>query len=559
LRSSQIRHPSFVTRFRSLERVREISQVAVRHGFGYFFERHRLQSLLPIVRRKRPPLPAQRGRHIREMLDELGPTFIKFGQLLSTRPDIVPADVVNELVKLQDEVSPVPFSAVEDVVRQELGISVQQAFESFETEPLASASIGQVHGAVLPGGRRVVVKVQRPDAAKLIRRDIDLLIQFAEVLEGRVELGFSPADVVQEFSHSIGRELDYGLEARNAMRFAVNFRDSATVTLPDVYRPYCTNKLLTMERIDGPTLNAPEVAALPPEERRLLAEHIVECWFKQVLHDGFVHADPHPANIVHLGAGRFGLIDFGMTGALRSDDLEEGTKLFQSVMHSDLSGIKRSLRRLGVQWSPSADDLVTEVIEENFGRYFGVSLADIDVGSLIHQIFDVVYSLHLRLPSRFLALYKAALTLEGVVSQLAPDLNLFAVGRRLSNELRRKLAEPSKIAGRVRRRTSEYAQVLGEYPFLIHDLMEEMHAGELEIKYRHTGLEDVIHRLDLITNRVVVALVSISLGATGTAVSILVEGGPHFAGLSVWGLPGFAGSFFFGLWLIYAILRTGRL
>jgi ubiquinone biosynthesis protein len=539
--------------------MREISQVAVRHGFGYFFERHRLQSLLPIVRRKRPPLPPQRGRHIREMLDELGPTFVKFGQLLSTRPDIVPADVVSELVKLQDEVSPVPFSAVEEVVRQELGISVQQAFESFETEPLASASIGQVHGAVLPGGKRVVVKVQRPEAARLIRRDIDLLIQFAEVLEGRVDLGFAPAEVVQEFARSIGRELDYGLEARNAMRFALNFQDSDTVILPDVYRPYCTNKLLTMQRIDGPTLNAPEVTALPPQERRLLAEHIVECWFKQVLHDGFVHADPHPANIVHLGEGRFGLIDFGMTGTLRSDDLEEGTKLFQSVMHSDLPGIKRSLRRLGVQWSPSADDLVTEVIEENFGRYFGVSLADVDVGSLIHQIFDVVYSLHLRLPSRFLALYKAALTLEGVVTQLAPDLNLFAVGRRLSNELRRKLAEPSKMAGRVRRRTSEYARVLGDYPFLVHDLMEEMHAGELEIKYRHTGLEDVIHRLDLITNRLVVALVSISLGATGTAVSILIEGGPHFAGLSVWGLPGFAGSFLFGLWLIYAILRTGRL
>jgi ubiquinone biosynthesis protein len=539
--------------------MREISQVAVRHGFGYFFERHRLQSLLPIVRRKRPPLPPQRGRHIREMLDELGPTFVKFGQLLSTRPDIVPADVVSELVKLQDEVSPVPFSAVEEVVRQELGISVQQAFESFETEPLASASIGQVHGAVLPGGKRVVVKVQRPEAARLIRRDIDLLIQFAEVLEGRVDLGFAPAEVVQEFARSIGRELDYGLEARNAMRFALNFQDSDTVILPDVYRPYCTNKLLTMQRIDGPTLNAPEVTALPPQERRLLAEHIVECWFKQVLHDGFVHADPHPANIVHLGEGRFGLIDFGMTGTLRSDDLEEGTKLFQSVMHSDLPGIKRSLRRLGVQWSLSADDLVTEVIEENFGRYFGVSLADVDVGSLIHQIFDVVYSLHLRLPSRFLALYKAALTLEGVVTQLAPDLNLFAVGRRLSNELRRKLAEPSKMAGRVRRRTSEYARVLGDYPFLVHDLMEEMHAGELEIKYRHTGLEDVIHRLDLITNRLVVALVSISLGATGTAVSILIEGGPHFAGLSVWGLPGFAGSFLFGLWLIYAILRTGRL
>ncbi|OFW66005.1 MAG: hypothetical protein A2Y74_00205, partial [Actinobacteria bacterium RBG_13_63_9] len=397
-----------MTRFRGLKRMREISQVAVRHGFGYFFERHRLQTLLPFGRRKRPRLPAQRGRHIREMLDELGPTFVKFGQVLSTRPDIVPPDIAEELVKLQDRVSPVPFSVVSEVVRQELGLSLERAFDSFETEPLAAASIGQVHGAVLPGGQRVVVKVQRPDAPKVIRRDVDLLFQFAELMEGRVDPGFSPTEVVQEFARSIGRELDYGLEARNVVRFALNFRDSEEVVVPRIYRQYCTNRLLTMERIDGAPLNTVEVAALPAEERRDLAEAIAECWFKQLLEDGFVHADPHPANILHLGGRRFGLVDFGMTGSLRSDDLEEATRLFGSVVRSDLLGIKRSLRRLGVQWNPSSDDLVTELIEENFSRYYGVSLGEVDVRALIQQVFDVVYSLRLRLPSRFLVLDKAA-------------------------------------------------------------------------------------------------------------------------------------------------------
>ena len=207
----------------------------------------------------------------------------------------------------------------------------------------------------------------------------------------------------------------------------------------------------------------------------------------------------------------------------------------------------------------SVPALRTEAIEENFSHYFGASAREVDMRSFIHQVFDVIYSLRVRLPSRFLVLDKALLTLEGTVSQLHPDLNLFDVAGEYAGELKRRLVDPRYVAQRAQRYAAEYAQVLGDYPFLLHDLLEEMRSGELEIKYRHTGLEDVIHRLDVVTNRLVVALVSIALGVTSTAVAILVEGGPHVAGVSVWGLPGFTGSLFFGLWLIYAILRSGRL
>ncbi len=557
--TSPVRHPSFLTRLRGLERMREITAVAVKHGFGYFFERHRLQTLLPLGRRRRAHIPAQRGRHVREMLDELGPTFVKLGQVLSTRPDIVPNDILEELVKLQDDVSPLPFSVVEQVVEDELGLSIDRAFMSFEIEPIASASIGQVHGAVLPSGERVVVKVQRPEAAKVIRRDTDLMLQLAEVLEHRVDLGFSPTGVVEEFARSAGRELDYGLEARNAVRFSVNLRDSPNVLVPHIYSAYSTNRVLTMSRVDGAKLNSPEVAALAQEERTLLAENIAECWFRQVLDDGFVHADPHPANLVYLGEGRFGMLDFGMTGSLRADDLAEGTRLFRAVMRSDLPGVKRSLKRLGMQWNPSLDEQMTEAIEESFGRYFGVSLSDVNVSAMFHDVFDLIYSLRLRLPSRFLMLDKAALTLEGVISKLAPDLNLFDVARRLSGDFRARLADPRRVADRAQRRASEYLHLVADYPILLHDMMEEIRSGELEIKYRHTGLDDLIHRIDLVMNRLVVALVSIALGATGTAAAILVKDGPQVGGISAWGLPGFAGSLLFGIWLIWAILRSGRL
>jgi ubiquinone biosynthesis protein len=559
LPGAQARHANFVTRIRNLERMREIAAVSVRHGFGYIFERHRISGLLPRSHKKEAAPPAQRGRHVREMLEELGPTFVKFGQLLSTRPDIVPVDIVHELVKLQDRVKAFPFSVVEQVIEEDLELTLARAFESFDPEPLASASIGQAHAAVLPGGERVVVKVQRPEAARQIRRDIDLLYQFAELADTRMDWGFSATNVVEEFSRAINRELDYNLEARNAIRFADNFADDPMVYIPRVFRRYSSKRVLTLERLEGPTLNQPEIAELDIGERKALAETIAGCWFKQILLHGFIHADPHPANIIYFGGGRIGLLDFGMAGVIREDDLEEGTRLFLHIMQADIKGVRRSLRRLGVEWAPSADAAVTEAVEEAFSRYFGASLRSVDMHSLLHQVFDMVYALHLKLPARFLTLDKAVLTLEGVVSQLYPDVNLFELGKAYTAGFKEKLWDPRRIPMKLQRYVAEYSQVISEYPLQLHDLLEEMRAGELEIKYRHTGLETVIHRLDVITNRVVVALVTIALGVTGTAVGILVEGGPHLGGISVWGLPGFAGSLFFGVWLIWAIIRSGRL
>lgn len=448
MRTPPLRHPGLLTRIRNLERIREVSEVAFRHGFGYFFERHHVFPSVRHRRRRNPPPQGQRGRHIREMFEELGPTFVKFGQLLSTRPDILPADIVQELVKLQDQVSPLDFAVVAEVIRQELGLTVEQAFETFESEPLASASIGQVHGAVLPGGERVVVKVQRPEAGRQIRKDVDVLLQFAEALEGRLDFGFSPTAVVNEFARSLARELDYILEARNAERFARNFSPDGPVVIPRIHWRYCTSRVLTMQRIDGPTLNTPAVAALPAEERQVLAAAVADCWFKQILEDGFFHGDPHPANIAYLGEGRIALFDFGTAGFLREEDLEEGVRLFLHVMDSDIAGIKRALRRLGVQWSPSSDEAVTQAIEEGFSRYFGMSSRNVDMSSLLHQVFDMVYSLRLHLPSRFLLLDKALLTMEGVVKQLYPDLDIFEMGRHYASELKRRRLDPRTIAGR---------------------------------------------------------------------------------------------------------------
>jgi ubiquinone biosynthesis protein len=212
-----------------------------------------------------------------------------------------------------------------------------------------------------------------------------------------------------------------------------------------------------------------------------------------------------------------------------------------------------------VEWSPSSDEAVTQAIEEGFSRYFGMSSRNVDMGALLHQVFETVYSLQLHLPSRFLLLDKTLLTMEGVVKTLYPDLDIFEMGRDYAGDLKRRRLDPRTIAGRAQRYAAEYAQVLRDYPVQVHDLFDKMQAGELEIRFRHTGLESVSHRLDIIMNRLVMALITIAIGVTSAMAGVYVRGGPHFAGLSVWGIPGFIISLVFGVWLMWAIIRSGRL
>src|SRR5215831_4183795 len=318
------------TASRNLGRISEIAQVAVRHGFGYFFETHRLTDLLPGRPKIDPEAesPSERGRHLREMLDELGPTFVKFGQLLSTRPDIAPPDIVAELQGLQDAVTPFPYEDVERVIREDLDLSVEQLFTEFDPTPIAAASIGQVHRATLPNGRRVAVKVQRPNAPRQIEADLALMYQAARLVRERVRaLDFIDArQLVDEFARSIRQELDYRLEARNAAAFHRDFAGHPHVHVPRVYWSYTRSRVLTLEWLEGI-----QVVDLDPnewslEERRELAYLMTETWMTMIFRNGFFHGDPHPANILVLGrADQIGLVDFGQTGKLTDDDMSKLT------------------------------------------------------------------------------------------------------------------------------------------------------------------------------------------------------------------------------------------
>ena len=549
-------------RGRSLGRLSEIAQVAARHGFGYFLRRNRLGGLLSGNGRDPDALVvSDRGRRLREMLDELGPTFVKFGQLLSTRPDVVPPDIVLELRGLQDDVTPFPFEQVREMIELELGLTVEQAFVAFDEIPIASASIGQVHRAELPNGEEVAVKVQRPAAARQIEADLGLLYQASKLLKERVRaLEFiDPQELVDEFARSIRLELDYGHEARNADAFRRNFERDPGVVVPRVIRGYSTPRVLTLEYLHGTKVSELDLAAMEPHARRDVAYRMADTWMTMVFRHGFFHSDPHPANIFVLETGVLGLVDFGQAGKLTDDDMTKLTRLFVDAATENVDVIPRRLRELGVRYAPEREEEFRAEVRVLFDRYYGTRLSDIDPLQVIREAFQLIYTLNLRLPSRFVMLDKAIATLASVGTEVYPDFNVFEVARPYARGLLAERYQPRVVLQRARTEVLQLGEIVRELPYQASDVLERMRDGTFQIRFDNPGLDALDEHIDQASNRLSVALVVLGGLVGSSIVGVFAEDGPEVMGLHVLSFVGFVLSGAFGLWLMWGVIRHGRL
>ena len=542
-------------RRQNIARLREIGEVAARHGFGFLLDKRRSGHSAANADEG-----GTRGERLRKMLDELGPTFVKFGQLLSTRPDVVPPDVIRELRILQDAATPVPSAIARAVIESDLGLRIDQIFEAFDDTPIAAASIGQVHRARLPGGIDVAVKVQRPDAQAKLTADLALLQQVAKIITERTKrLEFiDTVALVDEFGRTIRQELDYRIEARNVEASRRAFTGDATVTVPKVFWRTTTSRVLVLEWLDGPTLTHTDLDVWPADDRRTLAARISETWMKMVFVHGFFHADPHPANIVIFGADHIGLIDFGMMGQLSPRDRQTAVHVFVDAVDQNLDRLPRRLRDLGLRYPKEQEEEFRDQLGIILQRYWGASMSEIDGRELIRDIFTAIYRLQIKLPARWVLLDKALATLAGVGLQISPDFNVFETARPYARRLMVQRFRPDVVANRLQGELGRYAEAALAFPFQLHDLMDEFRDGEIKIAIQQEGFTESTERALGATNRVVMGVLAAALFLGSAIIGGFVSNGPHLLGIAVVALPGLvAGASLAGL-VLFGILRSGR-
>ncbi len=447
------------------------------------------------------------------------------------------------------------------MIQEDFEQSIERLFLEFDEQPIAAASIGQVHRAVLPNGHVVAVKVQRPGAPEQIESDLNLLYQAARILKERVRaLDFiDTRAVVDEFARSIHRELDYHQEGRNADLLRRQFAADPHVRVPRVYWTYTRQHVLTLEFLEGTQL-ADLGDELSREDRRALATRVARTWMEMIFKHGAFHGDPHPANILVLsGPDEIGLVDFGLVGRLSDEDISGLTRLFIDAATENVDNMAQRLHDLGVRCPPEREQEFALELRESFYRYYGASLAEIDPMQVIREVFTMIYSLNLRLPTRFIILDKALATLAAVGVELTPDFNVFEVAKPYARDLVRQRFGPERVLRRARRDSIELVRIGRELPQLAHGVLSQTREGRLEIGFVHKGLEDVIHQFSVAVNRLVIAFVVMGGLIGSSLIGVFTHKGPYLLGVNVISFVGFILSGVLGLWLLWGVIRSGRL
>jgi ubiquinone biosynthesis protein len=535
-----------VRQARYLGRYREIAQVLVGHGFGYLVEQLGLVSLLSLTRRVvlrvPPPRPMGTAVRLREALIALGPTFVKLGQALSTRPDLLPPEFVAELSKLQDTVPPFPSEQAISLIESSLGKPIDVLFARFDREPLAAASLGQVHAAALPDGTEVVVKVQRPDIAGRIHTDLAIIADLAALAQERLALAsrYNFVELAWEFSSTLRAELDYRREARNADRFRTVFGDSAFLHVPRIYWDYTDARVLTSERLFGPKIN--DLAALEAAgiDRIQLARNSMDLILREIFSYGFFHSDPHPGNFFALPGDVLGVVDFGQVGNLDRETTQGLLLLLAALVERDNEGALQALERLGILARRDITPELRRDLERFTESFVDRPLSDISAQETIEDLLALLRRHYIRLPGPLALLLKSLMMMEGVGLQLDPDLDVFGIARPY---VQRALAEqfsPAVLGAQATRTARGIGQVALELPHQVSDVLGRLADGELSIRTREVELRRVSGALIGAANRIAVGLVlaALILGMGMVAIAVGIGGWSGLAPVLMLGVGG---------------------
>lgn len=545
------------------QRYRQIVEVLVRHGFGSLvgaFGWARFARTSPDSPPHPPPSPAP--EHLRQALEELGATFIKLGQILSTRDDLLPSAYQAELARLQDQVVPLPGNTIEEIVQAELGRPLQEVFASFDHHPLAAASIGQVHAATLPGGVEVVVKVRRPGVLECIEKDLEILQTLATTASRHWSFAeqYDLPALVQEFAATIRTELDYIREGHNAERFAANFAHDSSIHIPRVFWETTTERVLTLERMRGMKIS--NLAALDAAgiDRAALAERAARILLKMIFEDGFYHADPHAGNFFIEADGRIGLIDYGMVGTLGEDTREALTNLLLAITNRQSERLVDTLLRLGISQQRVDRSQLRRDIEYLLGKYYGRPLSEVALGPLLSDFFGIVRRHHLHMPPELALLCKTIVMDEGLGTLLDPSFNLATLLAPYAEQLLMQQYNPAFWLPRIGQLSRDTVQLGRELPLRLRHIMEYLERGDLEIGMHPTAFDPLLNRLERLVNRLVFGIIAAAF-IIGLAILTLAYSLHPFGGLTWVGalfITGFVIVSILGVFLAWSILHTKR-
>lgn len=539
----------------------------MRHGFGYMVEELGLYHLLSLPRRivtQEVHAALTLGERIRRVLEDLGPTFVKLGQLASTRSDLLPEPIIAELVKLQDSVAPFSAETARSIVEQELDQPLNEIFEAFENTPIAAASIGQVHRAVLHGGQSVAVKIQRPGVTRTMSRDLEILHDLSALAEKRLDWAkqYGLTRMVEEFSRSLLAELDYAQEGRNAERIAAQHTEQAKpkVAIPTIYWDYSSARVLTMEYVSGITLNRREELLKRGMKLKAIAQQLVEMMLDQIFIHGFFHADPHPGNVMLLDNGKLALIDFGMVGRLNEEMKDSLSALVIALMRRNTDSMVRAILRLGVIPENTDRAVLRDDVERLRESYYDIPFNRISIGKALNDLFGIARKHRLVIPPDLAMLGKTMLTLEGVVANLDPSFSIVQMAEPFGRQLLQQRFSGSRIQRKLLGGVADLAESLVELPSQARQLSALLSSGKLKVEVGLPELKNLEHKFSRVGNRLSFSLVLL-------AFSIIMAG--LIIGSSLRGEPSLLWDFrvveiasvialLMVVWLLLSIFKSGR-
>ena len=507
-----------------LNRLRQIAYAVARHGFGAYLEKTRLRDVLgrdapPADDAPLPPPDRKTAARFRQLLAELGPTFTKLGQLLSTRPDLLPSHWVEELESLQDDCPPLPIAEVLRQIEAGLGRPVDELFATLDEVPLASASIAQVHRAVTHAGDPVVVKVQRPRIREQIDSDLALLHYLARMLEAVIEETgiYTPTGVIEEFDRTVHEELDFGNEARNAREMREAAQGREVVVIPRVHAELSSPTILTLDYVGGTKIS--DVRAESGHDLEKVAKNVIETAFRQLFEDGLFHGDPHPGNIFVLDDDRIALIDFGLVGRLTRQQQEALVTLIVAVALRDPDTVARILNRIGV---PSeAHTPIAEFREDIRGildRYLGLKLDEIRTATLLRDLLDLAIRHRIRIPKEYAVLAKASITIEGMIRRLYPKLDVLEVGLPYAKELLLSRFNPSDASGVLMKSLLKLQGLAEDVPSQLSQILVDLEGGKFRVNVAGEAIDRIGGHVRALGVMVFLGLLSAGLTVGGLVV-----------------------------------------